>query len=55
METKRISLDFDEEDEATLEEAKGLLRKKLGQTTNVLAIRYILREFVAAAKEQEQK
>jgi hypothetical protein len=56
METKRISLDFDDADMAVLTKAQEIARRKFGCKSTGGAFRAILRDYVAAdEREQEQK
>jgi hypothetical protein len=54
METKRISLDFDDEDMAVLDKAQEIARKKFGCKSTGASIRAILRDYVAAHERGEE-
>lgn len=56
METRRIALDFEEDDMVILTKAQEIARRKFGCKSTGATIRAILRDYVAAdEREQEQK
>lgn len=56
METRRIALDFEEDDMAILTKAQDIARRKFGCKSTGATIRAILRDYVATdEREQEQK
>jgi len=58
MGTKRIALDFEDDDMAILTSAQEIARRKFGCKSTGATIRAILRDFVARhdlTREQEQK
>jgi hypothetical protein len=56
METKRISLDFENDDMTVLDKAQEIARRKFGCKSTGATIRAILREYVTIdEREQEQK
>jgi hypothetical protein len=56
METKRISLDFDEDDMAVLDRVQEIARRKFGCKSAGATIRAILRDYLTITeREQDQQ
>jgi hypothetical protein len=54
METKRIALDFDEDDMAVLDKAQEIARRKFGCKSAGATIRAILRDYIAITERQQE-